>query len=65
MVTGDMEQDTMFHEDMVEEQVVDLGGGDLVTCWDGNELFTCPVDQIEDCGMSVGCWEVFDKVKGD
>jgi len=28
-------------------------------------LFACPVDHVEDCGMSVGRWEVFDEVEGD
>ena len=54
----------MFHEYMVEEEFGDLGGSDLVGCWNGNKLFTCLVDHVEDCGMSVGRWEVFNEVEG-
>jgi len=62
MVTGDMKQNTVFSEDVVKEQFSDLGSSDLI-CWDGDELLACLVNDIEDCGVSFGCQELFNEVK--
>jgi hypothetical protein len=34
-------------------------------CWDTNELLTCMINNIEDGGVAVGCWELFNEVEGD
>ena len=64
-VAGDMKQNAVFSEDVVEEKLSDLRSGDLIICWDGDELFTCSVDDVEDCSVSLRCQELFNEVKGD
>jgi hypothetical protein len=34
-------------------------------CWDADELLTCTINDIEDGSVAVGCWELFNEVKGD